>query len=461
MRFWMVLAVILVAACDDDTVAGSTLDSAVLDATTDGTTGDLVVDAQVARLDMARPDMAPADMAAPDMQPVDMQPVDMMADAQPADMRPVPDMLPDMLPDMAVEPDQGAPVASCTACATDRDCADDALCTDLIDGRRCVRMCSAQNPDVCGADYNCVNDLCLPAGARCDSCTVQGCPEAERCDPFTGNCAPKAGRCDICAAADDCVPGLNCVQLGMTQHCLPECAGDGMCPAGLLCIGGTCAPLGGVCDACGGCPFDQPLCNGFTGECIQCGLGVPCLPGFSCDLAGQCQLNPAPGVCNADLDCNDDIGQPRCAEGMCAQCLDGADCPAQTQCMAGVCEAAGPCAGVSCQAGTACDPADGLCRAPGGELGCAMDVDCGDMRACNAATGQCYRSDQRCDDDSVCAPGSECRPDPFDMNQTVCTCVKTNIADAAEVNDAHRVPCQPGGVCLQFTTAPGVCIPAP
>jgi hypothetical protein len=473
MRNLVLVAMSLIIACDDGDATGPAPDGAIDATLADGTferdaTMDAALAADAKATDMRPVDQSPPDQAPPDMHPdqavADMRPViDMVvADMAVADMAVVDMAAPDLAaPDMRILPDQGPPIAPCTPCATDRDCADDALCSDLIDGRRCVRMCSAQNPDVCDADYNCVNDLCLPAGARCDSCSVQGCPADQRCEPFSGNCVPRAGQCEACTGGEDCAPGLNCIQLGMVNNCLPACDANGMCPDGLICIGGNCAPPGGVCDACGGCPLDRPLCNGFTGECLQCGLGVPCLPGFSCDLAGECQANPAPGVCNTDLDCGDDVGQPRCVEGMCAECLDGADCPAGTQCAMGVCAPADACSGIVCQPDTACDPADGTCRTAEGALGCAADADCGDMRACNLATGQCYRVDQRCDDQSVCAPGSECRPDPFDMNQTICTCVKTNVADPAEANDAHRVPCQPGGVCLQLNAAPGACVPAP
>ena len=116
-----------------------------------------------------------------------------------------------------------------------------------------------------------------------------------------------------------------------------------------------------------------------------------------------------------------------------------------------------PCAGIACQAGSACDAAGARC-APG----CAADADCGadDLR-CNAATGQCYQADQRCDANSmrsVCAPGGACVADPFNPMQRICTCAFTDPSNFQEPNDQHRIPCQPGGTCVQIGNNPGACI---
>lgn len=454
MRWWYAIGVFALLGCDDgpEVLVGPSPDGEVRDAfVRDAAQDRAVVDA--APQDMARPDRAvdrgPVDMAVDRAAPVDQ--------AIPLDLAPV-DAAPDMPPPPPV--DQGAPaVPLCGGCMADGDCDDASACVPLFDGSRCLPVCNAQMPGACPPGFTCFGDRCLPAGARCDSCTLRGCPADQRCDPFSGGCVERTGRCGLCAADADCQPAFKCTQLGMTMHCLPDCGNGGACPDGLLCIGGTCAPLNGICDACGGCPLLSPVCNGFTGECVQCGLGVPCLPGFNCTFEGQCVPAPPPGACDSDLDCADDGALRRCGPaGRCVECLDGADCVAGTACVDGACAPGEACDGVACQLGALCG--DGRCVDAAGELACAEDAACGEGRACNPLTGQCFRRDQRCDDAAVCAPGGACRPDPFDMNQTICTCAKQDPANGMEPNDQHRIPCQPGGVCLQFGGAPGACVPA-
>jgi hypothetical protein len=325
----------------------------------------------------------------------------------------------------------------------------------LLGGSFCTRGCAGGA--ACPDGYRCAFDRCVPAGARCDGCATTGCAGDLRCNLDNGFCEARLGRCQACSADADCADAGRCTQLGFVRVCLDPCGAG--CPEGFACDAATnaCAPASGLCDACGGCVAPTPFCNLLTRACQACGLGVPCPAGQICDMDGRC-IEPEPGVeCRADLDCRDDE-RPFCRASACVACRQQADCRAGFACDAatGTCIAS-PCAGVACQAGSACDPATGGCRP-----GCAADADCGadDLR-CNAATGQCYQDDQRCDADglrSVCAPGGECVPDPLDANRRVCTCAFTDPTDFQEPNEAHRIPCQPGGRCLQLGRDPGVCL---
>ncbi|MCA9560039.1 MAG: hypothetical protein KC583_15935, partial [Myxococcales bacterium] len=301
--------------------------------------------------------------------------------------------------------------------------------------------------------FACLFNRCIPSGARCDSCAVVGCPEGQQCSEFTGQCSERAGRCGSCQEDGDCGADLFCRPVGLGRNCVEACV-DGACPDGFRCDGGACLPQSGFCDACGGCGGALPVCNPINRTCVECGPGNPCALGTVCDLNGACVAPPMGVECNSNLDCRD-AARPICDMQRCIGCRDDAGCPAGQTCVDNACADAGdPCAGVTCQEGSAC--AAGRC-----EPGCARDADCGDERRCNPATGQCYRGDQRCDRDgatAVCAPGSVCRDDPLDRNRTVCTCLKTDPNDGMEANEDHRVPCNPGGQCLQFGADPGVCI---
>ncbi|MCB9549430.1 MAG: hypothetical protein H6706_26815 [Myxococcales bacterium] len=360
-------------------------------------------------------------------------------------------------PPVDAEVPDAAPIAIpvCAPCETDRDCSDPARCQALLDGSRCLQPCAGAGP--CDPGFSCLGDRCVPAGARCDSCALVGCPADQRCNAFSGACEPKAGRCGACQADEECQPGLACVPHGFGRACLAPCP-DGACPGDFMCQAGACVPASGTCDVCGGCGGATPVCDFFSGQCVACGPATPCAAGLICSPMGAC-VPPGPGIeCNGHVDCQEPA-RPLCQGNTCVACLDDAGCPAATTCVDGACAAAEACAGVTCLGEAAC--IEGVCRGADGDPACADDADCGDEHRCNPATGQCYRADQRCDDGGACAPGGECRPDPFNPMATVCTCLRTNPADFAEPNDLHRIPCQPGGVCLQLGPEPGACVPAP
>lgn len=424
----------------------------------DGALPDAAADAAAdAAPDLATPDLAPADLA-----PVDLAGPDLATpDLDPPDLDP-PDLdLPDLAPP-DLGPDLG-PVEEgvCTPCDDDAQCQQriglEARCAELLGTRSCLHGCAAN--DDCAAGFFCIEGRCTPGGARCDSCVINGCPAGQRCNTLIGTCEDRTGRCGNCREDVDCADGLTCRQVGFVRNCLEPCAG-GACPANFTCTDGSCAPTSGICDTCGGgCAGERPLCNFITGQCVQCAPGNPCPAGAICDDAGTC-VAPPPGVeCNTSLDCRDPA-RPYCAERQCLGCRNDADCDPGEACdPAGRCAAGDPCERVDCQAGAAC--AAGVCVDPAGDPACAADADCpGDGRRCNAATGQCYRNDQQCDpagDIAVCHPGASCVQNPINANEHVCTCARRDPNNFGEPNEDHRIPCQPGGTCLQLGDQPGIC----
>ncbi len=462
---WMWLAALVVAGCDDGGGGGGA--APVADAATpDG-----------ARPDAASPDAAMPDAALPDARVPDAAPPDAASPDAAAPDAAVPDgatpdaALPDAAtPDAAPPPDAAPAGSPCTPCAAPGDCAASgpgAQCSTLLGGGFCTATCGADG--ACDPGYRCVFGQCLPAGFRCDACAVRPCAEDRRCNLDTGTCDPRVRRCGACGTDDDCEQGLGCRPLGLGRSCLPGCDDDGGCPDGFRCDLGLCVPNAGFCDNCGGCGGDRPVCNFLTGMCLACGPGFPCPDGALCDEAGECVALPDGVECRTDLDCRE-AGRPFCVEGACMACRADVECAANERCDGGAC-VLDPCARLACQTGAACDAAEARCEGPGGAPACVADADCGDGHRCNPATGQCFRDDQRCDGGEaadpaapslgVCAPGGACIADPLDGSRTLCTCARTNPQDAMEPNEAHRIPCQPGGLCVQLGAQPGFCVRAP
>ena len=330
-------------------------------------------------------------------------------------------------------------------------------CSMLFGGRFCTSACAADGPDACPPGYRCGFGRCIPAGARCDGCATAPCDLDQRCNLDNGMCEARSGRCGGCASEADCEEGFLCSALPIGQACLSICGADTPCPATFTCRDGACQPDAGFCDACGGCLAPTPICNVLTRVCQACGGGQPCPLGRVCDERNACVEPPAGVDCLSGLDCRE-AEAPHCEAGACVSCRADADCRVGQRCELSACVDA-PCAAFACQSGSVCAVGDGgaVCGP-----GCADDAAClaPELR-CNVSTGQCFQRDQRCDPDglvAVCAPGAACIDDPTDARRTLCTCARANPTDFIEPNEAHRIPCQPGGYCLQLGNDPGVCI---
>lgn len=375
-----------------------------------------------------------------------------------ADMGPAPDQ--GMNPgDMGPQPDMGPPqmLSLCSPCQSGDECVaglgEGARCTALgADGAFCASACTG--PADCPSGYRCEANglnLCLPDGLRCVECLRTPCGDGLVCDQQTGECVDPKGSCGPCTDDVGCQDGLRCAEVENGRFCLEPCA-DGMCPEGLTCAAGVCQPESGRCDPCGGrCEGATPYCIEATGECGQCGPGVPCTDGLNCDLANNVCVESE--GCLGDVDCQNPE-QPVCFNGMCVACLQDTDCPPRNACNAQQQCEPDACRGVECQRGSDCNPQTGRC-----DPGCQAAADCADpmTMSCNVETGQCYLNNGTCDiggGGAVCAPGSVCTPG-LDPNLGVCDC---ELQDPMNPMSPQRRACHAGQACFQLSPdLPGCC----
>ena len=145
------------------------------------------------------------------------------------------------------------------ACVNANDCRAGTLCVD--NPGRCLPFCELGEP--CPGDAQCaglqgrddVGVCSLPVqGTSCDV-LAPDCPEGEACYVVSANeeCTPpsgaNAGDGEACEFANDCAPGLLCVQGEDTGLiCLKACPTDGS----VMCESGPCAALDGL-DGVGVC----------------------------------------------------------------------------------------------------------------------------------------------------------------------------------------------------------------
>lgn len=391
-------------------------------------------------------------------------------DCQPQDMLTPPDMGPtDMAPpgdgggviDMGQPADMGPPVERglCSPCTDSDQCAaslgEGARCTALgADGAFCASPCAG--PGDCPVGYRCEANglnLCLPDNLRCVECLREPCPAGLACDTMTGECVEPRGPCGPCSGDVGCMEGLRCAEVENGRFCLEPCA-DGACAdaENMICQDEVCQPESGRCDPCGGrCEGATPYCIEASGECGECGIGVPCGEGLNCDQATNTCVEGE--GCLGDVDClNPDT--PVCFGGQCVACLQDTDCPPRMACNGEQQCEPDPCRGVECQRGSECDPGTGRCNP-----GCQAAADCADpmLMDCNVETGQCFLTNGTCDlagGDAVCAPGSTCTPG-LDPNVGVCDCA---LSDPMNPMSPPRIACHTGQMCTQFIPdLPGCC----
>jgi MYXO-CTERM domain-containing protein len=204
-------------------------------------------------------------------------------------------------------------------------------------------------------------ETCNGLDDNCDGNVDEGnpCPEEYVCEK--GTCVKS------CAGNEfPCPAPLVCSSDG---HCVdPKCIGV-TCPAGQVCVAGTCK---GPCDGVT-CPYPQVCsvgvckdpCAGVTCDAGQVCTGGVCIFSCNCQPCGQGEAcDTQSGHCVTPTCISTTCGAgTHCVNGQCVDDCSGAVCPAGEQCTAAKCVAA-PDAGT----GGGGDDGGGL-QAPGGPDG--------------------------------------------------------------------------------------------
>lgn len=229
-------------------------------------------------------------------------------------------------------------------------------------------------------DKDCIAvDGSVPAGA-CRSCPSEApvcdisqnicveCLESGDCDGALPVCDVESKRCTGCVADADCGPDspICDVPSGRCQ----SCTGDGGCAR--FAETPHCETGSGECVAClssNDCDAAAPACNPERFACVECLVDADC--GSDAPVCNLSTLTCE--GCTDSSDCAPFSGVPHCEinSGSCVACLrpsESADC-----------------------AGNTCRLSDHTCTStPIGSKGfcdaCEADTDCGDDRACVAAT---------------------------------------------------------------------------
>ncbi|MFT5357262.1 MAG: hypothetical protein ACI9KE_004496 [Polyangiales bacterium] len=212
---------------------------------------------------------------------------------------------------------------ACDACGADTDCGE-----GVCEASTCRRSCEADTE--CRPEQRCLRGRCAAACDGYDSCwEVLGPILADEFDAESLRTLPRyaAAGCQlsgeafvagVCDGADPyegprlCDPCLASVGgcLGACEggDCLCEQTDD--CPAGRVCVEGTCAP----CQTSDECGCGQFCSYGLCRD--ACADDSACAPGFQC-IQGQCN------ECGGELSCR--VGG--CYQDGCVSpCIDGDDC---------------------------------------------------------------------------------------------------------------------------------------
>ena len=231
-----------------------------------------------------------------------------------------------------------------------------------------------------GADHQ--GEICTTRGT-CGSCASDGqCALRERCDPAKARCAFKPGWGADCALNGDCSAGQLCVQ-GLCKSAQDAV----LCPSGTcLAAGQRCSRVNGVCEEDVGCLsdadcLDVELCNVPTNACVL-----------------RCTSETQGQICTA--------GQ-QCLDSRCTDCADSSDCPGGMVCdrdrLSCVVDGSARClSNRDCAVGLVCNLAAGFCtQSP---PPCLSNEDCLANERCDVAAGKCVLR--------------ACQPDRFEPNSS-------------------------------------------
>jgi hypothetical protein len=195
--------------------------------------------------------------------------------------------------------------------------------TTAADGAPCV------DDDLCMVNGKCQNAECVGTPKDCGSDPLAAC-NTMACNPETGACegTPDAAKDGAsCSFGELCNDGTTCDNGACTGGTPKDCSG-----LSVGCLNGVCNPQSGLCTT-------EPVADGEA--CLdgndECNVGM-------CDINGQCQPVPTPGIAcpSAADDCN--VGTCSAA-GACEPvpanegggCSDGNSCTTGETCTAGAC----------------------------------------------------------------------------------------------------------------------------
>ncbi len=272
-------------------------------------------------------------------------------------------------------------------CAEDADCARALVCD--TESRRCIE----KNP--CTVERHCFENRICGGGICSDRCiSDESCAGAQICNRATGSCEAPLN----CSIDDDCLGIERCIG----GSCSMGCGMDADCPGAQRCEGGTCTePDDCARDLdCSG----QRICDGGNcrAPCNEADEGAACPGDLECDrITGRCLEASS---CESDAGC---FADNRCEDGACvARCSEQNTCPGALRCNleAGECEEASPCFNeAGCLTGRVCR--EGACIDSCATTGCEQPFDCDQNTGlCVEPDGPC-RSDDECLDDRYCLAG--------------------------------------------------------
>jgi len=121
------------------------------------------------------------------------------------------------------------------------------------------------------------------------------------------------------------------------------CVTNADCPGNIPCINNSCQ----TCKSNSDCPGTNCLQDG---TCGPCGTNKSCLPGYVCDINGQCVVPSGgnTGACTTFQNCVVNNQYQGCVNNVCAPCQADSDClynpqfgkgSASLSCQSGVCVA--------------------------------------------------------------------------------------------------------------------------
>lgn len=200
----------------------------------------------------------------------------------------------------------------------------------------------------------------------------------------------------------------------------PGCQGDGDCPSGMSCVGGTCQSVCvpncvGLCcgdDGCGGTCEDDCADTSQTCNTNSCGCEGACVP-LTCERADR-ECGQGSDGCGGTIDCGNCSGSEVCSA--LGQCVD--DCMPQT------------CAQMGRECGQASDGCDGT-------------LECGVCATGSCVAGQC---DTSCQPDCV---GKACGPDGCGGSCGSCSAERTCMDGVCECRPHETASCCGDDVCWQ------------